>query len=97
MSICISPLEASGVSDTFPSEFSLSCGVRSGDRVIIRVVESVQLSELEEVLPKRGMLTSSLRIVTHDGRKMKYHDLLKSAAHGISDNIRDSLQQQLYR
>lgn len=65
----------------------LQLGSKKHQPVVKRVVDSVPHTELRKVSPKRGLLTSSIRIETDDGRKMHFRDLLKSAADRLSQNI----------
>ena len=73
----------------------LQLGSKSHQPMVKRIAQSIPHTELKEVVPKRGILTSSLRLVTHDGRQCHFRDLLRSAAHRLSDNICESLRKQV--
>lgn len=73
----------------------LQLGVSRLKPVVKREVASIPLEDLKEVVPKKGLLTSSLKLVTRTGKKFRYPDLLKSAADRLAGHIHDSFKQQV--
>lgn len=72
----------------------LQLGTSRFKPIVKREVFSIPVKQLDEVVPRRGMFTSSLKLVTHQGKKYQYNNLLKSAAHRLANHIIESLQKQ---